>query len=190
MMTIREIFERDIARPINGVVKADQQDDGSVWQELDEFVITHELDKHLHSFFKNYLHVAENLNSAAVAGQIGVWISGFFGSGKSHFLKVLSYLMGNRELHSDGDVKRTANFFESKIKDALFYGDIQRAVAFPTDVILFNIDTKADHASNRDAILSVLLRMLNELQGYAGHPPHIAHMERHLDNRDKLETFK
>ena len=44
MMTIREIFERDIARPINGVVKADQQDDGSVWQELDEFVITHELD--------------------------------------------------------------------------------------------------------------------------------------------------
>ncbi|MDB6134351.1 MAG: hypothetical protein JWM59_2594 [Verrucomicrobiales bacterium] len=190
MMRIQDIFERDIARPINGVVKADQQDDASVWQELDEFVVTHELDKHLHSFFRSYLNVAENLNSAQVAGQIGVWISGFFGSGKSHFLKVLSYLMENRELHMDGRTKRTVDFFESKIKDGMFYADIRRALAHPTEVVLFNIETKADHASNRDAILSVLLRMLNELQGYAGSPPHIAHMERHLDERGKLEAFK
>ena len=189
-MTIREFFDRDIQRPINGVVKADQQDDASVWQELDEFVITHELDKHLHSFFKSYLNVADNLNKPEVASQIGIWISGFFGSGKSHFLKVLSYLMGNRELEVDGQTKHTADFFESKIKDAMFYGDIRRAVAHPTDVVLFNIETKADHASSRDAILSVLLRMLNELQGYAGHPPHIAHMERHLDERKKLDVFK
>lgn len=190
MMTIQEFFERDIQRPINGVVKADQQDPASVWQELDEFVITHELDKHLQSFFRSYLNVADNLNKPEVASQIGIWISGFFGSGKSHFLKVLSYLMGNRELTVEGHTKRTADFFESKIKDAMFYGDIKRAVASPTDVILFNIETKADHASNRDAILSVLMRMLNELQGYAGHPPHIAHMERHLDERKKLDAFQ
>lgn len=189
-MTLREFFTRDINRPINGVVKADQQDDASVWQELDEFVVTHELDKHLHSFFRSYLNVADNLNKPEVASQIGIWISGFFGSGKSHFLKVLSYLMGNRQLQMDGLTRRTADFFESKIKDAMFYGDIKRAVAPPTDVVLFNIETKADHASSRDAILSVLLRMLNELQGYAGHPPHIAHMERHLDERGKLGAFK
>jgi hypothetical protein len=189
-MTLQEFFHRDIARPINGVVKADQQDDTSVWEELDEFVVTHELDKHLHSFFRSYLHVIDNLHKPEVAGQIGIWISGFFGSGKSHFLKVLSYLMSNRELHHGGQTRRTVDFFESKIKDAMFYGDIKRAVAAPTDVILFNIETKADHASNRDAILAVLLRMLNELQGYAGHPPHIAHMERHLDARGKLDIFK
>ena len=190
MMTIREFFDRDINRAINGVVKADQQDDASVWEELDEFVVTHELDKHLHTFFRSYLNVADNLNKPEVASQIGVWISGFFGSGKSHFLKVLSYLMGNRNLCMDGQARRTAEFFEAKIKDALFYADIKRAVANPTDVILFNIETKADHASERDAILSVLLRTLNELQGYAGHPPHIAHMERHLDERGKLDVFK
>ena len=189
MMTIREFFDRDITRPINGVVKADQQDDASVWHELDEFVVTRELDKHLRQFIKNYLSVAENLNNPEYAGKIGVWIWGYFGSGKSHYLKVLSYLMGNRTLKYDGQTKRTADFFESKIKDTFFYADIQRAVAFPTDIILFNIETKSDHANSRDAILSVLLRMLNELQGYAGHPPHIAHMERHLDERGKLATF-
>jgi hypothetical protein len=189
MMTIREFFERDITRPINGVVKADQQDDASVWHELDEFVVTRELDKHLHLFISNYLAVADNLNKPEYAGKIGVWISGFFGSGKSHYLKVLSYLMENRTLIHDGQTKRTADFFETKIKDPMFYADIKRAVAFPTDVVLFNIETKSDHANSRDAILSVLLRMLNELQGYASHPPHIAHMERHLDERGKLATF-
>ena len=189
MMTLREFFDRDITRPINGVVKADQQDDESIWHELDEFVVTHELDKHLHKFISNYLAVADNLNKPEYAGKIGVWISGFFGSGKSHFLKVLSYVMGNRSLQVEGKVKRTADFFESKIKDPMFYADIKRAVAFPTDVILFNIETKSDHANSRDAILSVLLRMLNELQGYSGHPPHIAHMERHLDERGKLTAF-
>ena len=189
MMTIREFFERDITRPINGVVKADQQDSSSVWLELDEFVITRELDKYLHVFIANYLAVADNLNNPEFAGRIGVWISGFFGSGKSHFLKVLSYLMANR-LHQNEDQSRHAvEFFETKIKDAMFYADIKRAVAFPTDVVLFNIETKSDHANSRDAILSVLMRMLNELQGYTSHPPHIAHLERRLEERGKLAVF-
>ena len=49
-MLIKNLFERDIFRPINGVVKADQLDDSSVWQELDEFVITRELDQHFRKF--------------------------------------------------------------------------------------------------------------------------------------------
>jgi hypothetical protein len=43
-MLIKNLFELDIFRPINGVVKADQLDESAVWQELDEFVITRELD--------------------------------------------------------------------------------------------------------------------------------------------------
>ena len=45
-MKIEDLFERDIHRPINGVVKADQLDASSVWQELDEFVVTKELTIH------------------------------------------------------------------------------------------------------------------------------------------------
>src|SRR5437588_6386028 len=54
-MLIKNLFERDILRPINGVVKADQLDDSSVWQELDEFVITTELDQHFRRFISWYL---------------------------------------------------------------------------------------------------------------------------------------
>ena len=53
-MLIKDLFTRDIFRSINGVVKADQLDDSSVWQELDEFVITKELDQHFRKFFSSY----------------------------------------------------------------------------------------------------------------------------------------
>jgi len=53
-MKIHELLEKDIFRSINGVVKAEQQDDNSVRQELDEFVVTKELGRHLDRFFSNY----------------------------------------------------------------------------------------------------------------------------------------
>src|SRR5436853_4666113 len=139
-MKIENLFERDIRRPINGVVKADQLDDSSVWQELDEFVITRELDQHLRKFFSAYVEAINNPNDPDVSAKIGVWVSGFFGSGKSHFIKVLSYLLANRTHHHNGEARTAVEFFDSKIKDAMLLGDVKRAVASHTDVILFNID--------------------------------------------------
>ena len=71
----------------------------------------------------------------------------------------------------------------------MLFGDIKRAVASNTDVILFNIDSKADHRAGRDAILAVFLKVLNEMQGYSGDHPHIAHMERYLEGKGKLQQF-
>jgi len=188
-MQIKSLFKKDIFRSINGVVKAHQLDDRSVWQELDEFVLTRELDRYLRRFLSAYLNVVDNPRDPAVTGKMGVWISGFFGSGKSHFLKVLSYLLDNRSHSYEGNTKRAVEFFESKVEDAMLLGDIKRAVASDTDVILFNIDSKADSKAGRDAILAVFLKVLNEMQGYDGDHPHIAHLERHLDNQDKLKAF-
>jgi hypothetical protein len=189
VMQIRNLFKKDIFRSINGVVKAHQLDERSVWQELDEFVITKELDKHLGKFLSAYLNVVDNPNDPAITGKMGVWISGFFGSGKSHFLKVLSYLLANRSHSYEGLTKRAVEFFDAKIKDAMLLGDVKRAVASDTDVILFNIDSKADSRTGRDAILAVFLKVLNEKQGYDGDHAHIAHMERYLNKQGKLEAF-
>ena len=188
-MKIQNLFERDIFRPINGVVKADQLDESSVWQELDEFVVTRELDKHLRRFFSTYGEALKNPGDSDAAGKIGVWVSGFFGSGKSHFLKVLSYLLRNNRHTHNGQSKQAVEFFESKIEDAMLFGDIKRAVASHTDVILFNIDSKADHRTGRDAILTVFLKVLNEMQGYSGDHPHLAHLERYLESKGKLQQF-
>jgi hypothetical protein len=191
-MKIEDIFVRDISRPINGVVKADQtgaEYAAVVWQELDEFVVTRELDGHFRKFFTTYCDAIKNPSDPDVSGKIGVWVSGFFGSGKSHFIKVLSYLLGNGSHSHDGKSKQAVEFFEPKIKDAMLFGDIKRAVASHTDVILFNIDSKADHRTGRDAILAVFLKVLNELQGYCGDHPHIAHLERYLFGKGKLTQF-
>lgn len=189
-MLIKNLFERDIFRPINGVVKADQLDDSSIWQELDEFVITRELDQHFRKFISWYLDAVAQGKNPDPTGKMGIWISGYFGSGKSHLLKVLSYLLRNRTHENSGLKKQAVEFFESKVKDAMLFGDIKRAVAVDTDVILFNIDSKADHRTGRDLILRVFLKVLNELQGYSGDHPHIANMERYLEGKGKLQAFE
>jgi hypothetical protein len=191
-MKIKELFVKQIDRPINGVIKADQRDDESIWQELDEYVTTKQVTEYLRRFFDAYLATVDNPTDPTIAARMGVWVSGFFGSGKSHFIKILSYLLSNLEATHphNGEKRRAAQFFESKIKDPLLIGDVRRAVAGKTDVILFNIDSKADAKSDRDAILQVFLRVFNEMQGLSGDAPHVAHMERHLISKGSFDVFK
>ena len=72
-MMIREIFQEDINRPINGVIKVDQSGDGVIWDEVREYVITNELKKHFMSFFSYYSDAFDEPTA-----DMGVWISGFF----------------------------------------------------------------------------------------------------------------
>ena len=90
-MQLQYIYQSDIDRPINGVIKVAQNDEQSIEQELREYIITRELRKHFNTFFSAY---EKSLSDPT--DKIGVWISGFFGSGKSHFLKMLSYILSNR----------------------------------------------------------------------------------------------
>ncbi|MGO2203831.1 BREX system P-loop protein BrxC [Pseudomonas helleri] len=188
-MSIKDIFFKELDRPINGVVKADQSDDATVHQELDEYVVTNELEKHFRSFFESY---STDLNDPSIANRVGVWISGFFGSGKSHFLKTLSYLLANIEARDEqGNARKAVSFFDaSKLRDATIRADIDKAVANSADVILFNIDSKASSNDAGNPILNVFLRVFNEHQGFSGDHPHIAHMERHLGQRGVYERFK
>ena len=154
------MFERDINRNINGVVKVNQVDEEVVYQELDEYIITPEILGHLRKFFNAYTSAMDKQTD-----KIGIWISGFFGSGKSHFIKILGYLLENIEAHSNGAKRPALSFFEEKIDDALLIADIRRSVEQSTDVVLFNIDSKADvhDARHRDTVLEVFMKVFNEL---------------------------
>jgi hypothetical protein len=192
-MNIQQLFLKPIDRPINGVIKADQMDAASVWQELEEYVVTKQISEHLRRFFDAYLAAIDRPHDPAVTDRMGVWVSGFFGSGKSHFIKILSYLLENLEAsHPEtGEKRLAAAFFDhQKITDAMLLADIHRAVQGTADVILFNIDAKADSKSERDAILQVFIRVFNEKLGYSGDTPHIADMERHLVAKGVYDSFK
>ena len=188
-MNIEQIFAKPLSRDINGVVKAEQTDQASVWVELDEYVITKELDKHFKAFFAVYTPTIRHANSAN-ASKIGVWVSGFFGSGKSHFIKILSYLLENRQVSHLGESKQALDFFKDKISDAKLWADIQVSVQHPTDVILFNIDSRANTDDQENAILKVFLKVFNERIGYCADFPHIAHLERELDKRQQYAAFQ
>jgi hypothetical protein len=191
-MQIKDIFKKDISRPINGVVKADQLTDSIIWQELEEYVVTRELNQHFRKFLSAYLSGIDNPNDPTLTGRMGVWVSGFFGSGKSHFIKILSYLIANRKTinPASNDEKRAIDFFSEKIKDAMLLGDIKRITGADTDIILFNIDSKADASDGRSTILSVFWRVLNESQGFCGDYLHLAEIERYLYKRGKFDEFK
>jgi hypothetical protein len=191
-MQIRDLFSKDLFRPINGVVKADQQDEAIVWQELDEYVVTRELDQHFRTFFETYLNAMANRHDPNITGRIGVWVSGFFGSGKSHFIKILSYLLHNRKAHEPASqqVRKAVEFFDAKIRDPMLLADIKKGTAGDTDVVLFNIDSRADSKEGRGTLLSVFWNVFNELQGFSNVFPHVAELERHLSVQGKYDSFR
>ena len=100
-MVIQNMFVEDINRKINGVVKVDEDENKVLEQELNEYVITRELKRHFADFFNTYAEAFDEPTA-----DTGVWISGFFGSGKSHFLKMLSYLLENKEVNGVRTVER------------------------------------------------------------------------------------
>ena len=176
--TLREIFLKPVDRPIDGVIKAD--DEASLRVELDEYVITGEIAQRLGQFLDAY----NNYDTAN-----GVWISGFFGSGKSHLLKMLALLLENREV----DGIKAFDILEAKLKDdPMLAGALRKAVSIPSKSILFNIDQKADVISKTDidALLAVFQKVFDEMCGYYGKQPHIAQFERDLDDRGLLAAFR
>ena len=180
MTKLREIYNKNIDREIQGVIKVD--DESFISQELEEYVVTDEILKHLRKFFEAY-----NLSLNGRTEHMGVWISGFFGSGKSHFLKILSYILDNKEVVG----KKAVEYFDNKINDKKLLEMMYLAGNISTDVILFNIDSKAslDNITGKDRILSVFEKVFNEKLGLST-IPHVAELERYLIKNNKYDSFK
>lgn len=176
---LRTLFEKPIDRHMEGVIKADDESD--LLTEISEYVVTREVAKRL-----------DELLAAYLAGGVGngVWIAGFFGSGKSHLLKLLSLLLENRLLGST----RVADLFLPKLdaEDPLLKADLEKAIKIPARSVRFNIDQKADLIAKDqlDALLAVFVKVFNELRGFYPKQGYIAELESELDARNLFVAFK
>lgn len=180
-MQLQYIYKSDINRDINGVIKVAQNDEKSIEQELREYIITRELRKHFNTFFNNY---EKSLNYPT--DKIGVWISGFFGSGKSHFLKILSYLLSNDTVAG----KPAVEYFTDKFDDPMMFAQLERCANVPTDTILFNIDSKSPINKDKTAILRVFAKVFYEYRGFYGDDLKVARLEQFIDKSGKTDAFK
>ena len=180
MNQINKIFAKDIQRPIEGVIKAD--DTSQLGIEVEEYVLTNEAAKG----FEQVLEAYTNYTNAN-----GVWISGFFGSGKSHLLKMLAHLLGDIDGH-DYPRSKVSDSFRAKADDAFLPALISKTDTIAAKSLLFNIDQKANVITKNqsDALLKVFVKIFDESRGYYGNQGHIARFERDLDNRGQYEAFK
>lgn len=180
-MQLQYIYKSDINRDINGVIKVAQNDEKSIEQELREYIITRELRKHFNTFFNNY-----EKSLSYPTDKIGVWISGFFGSGKSHFLKILSYLLSNDTVAG----KPSVEYFTDKFDDPMMFAQLERCANVPTDTILFNIDSKSPINKDKTAILRVFAKVFYEYRGFYGDDLKVARLEQFIDKSGKTDAFK
>ncbi len=177
-MIIKNIFEKNINRNIETVITADDRE--NISDEVAEYVITHEVANRIRDFFQAY-------NTPANAN--GVWISGFFGSGKSHLLKILSYVLENKEV----DGYKSGDLFAEKIEDdAILKGDVEKAARIPSQSVLFNIDQQAQitSKSEENAILSVFYKVFFDHLGFYGFQPHVAEFDMWLAKKGIYDEFK
>lgn len=180
-MLIEKMFEKDINRPINGVIQVEQDKEEVIKQEVSEYVITTELKKHFNKFFESYSD-----SFTTPTDNTGVWITGFFGSGKSHFLKMLSYLLENKNI----DGKPTIEYFREKYNDELSFMNIVQSTSVPTETILFNIDVEGSMTKDDTAVLRVFAKMFYEHLGFYGADLKLAKLEQFITKRGKMNEFK
>lgn len=93
MTKFKDLYQKGLDRKVNPAVSASDLTDETVLTEIKEYVFTPEIIANLYDILIN---VKVNQGS-----HVGIWINGYYGSGKSHFLKYASYCLSNISAHRD-----------------------------------------------------------------------------------------
>ncbi|MDO4499160.1 MAG: BREX system P-loop protein BrxC [Coriobacteriaceae bacterium] len=179
-MLIRDTFKKDIYRPIDPVVKPGNV--AHLGNELDEFVITNEVKRHLLRFLDEY-------NDPDAVGN-GAWISGFFGSGKSHLLKILAVILEDQQVDGESAMNRVLKNVDDSMLAAALEAARQK---HPSESVLFDIDAIAPNQGKSDSgsLLAAFIKAFNRHCGYFdGDQQHIAKLEYDLDREGRFDAFK
>lgn len=179
MSILSSLFKKNINRHIEGVVKADDVELENLKNEVEEYVLTSSIEKKLEDLLGAYFEKRSGGN--------GYWISGFFGSGKSHLLKMVALLLENKQL---GDKTVAGIFLEKCSKDNAFLKGYLQKLTSQSQSVLFDISKVANESNNKDNVLEIFVNQFNKACGYCDTSREIAQFERELDEEGLLGRFK
>jgi len=188
-MELKEIFARDINRHINPAVVVGQLDKDHVDQEIKEYVFTKDIIGNLFKFINAIANKRE--------GKTGIWISGYYGSGKSHFIKYLFYCL------NQATRKEAFESYKEALKNSNQLDELSEVTLSNVQVIenkfdklevqeiIFNIDYVSQHIKNNNTITRILFNELNAKRGYNKTNIAVAMLiEKRLDQKGQLQLFK
>ncbi len=181
MPTIKDLFASDIERRIEEVIKVDQADQQIIRDELAEYVVTDSIRTHFREVFDHYQTTWRKPNEG-----IAVWVSGFFGSGKSSFAKYLGLALANRDILGQGAGELLAQrCHDPKIQVLLS----NIAEQIPTEAVIFDVSTDRGIRTGNQSITEIMYRLFLQSLGYA-RDLDLSELEITLEEEGRLDAFK
>ncbi len=177
-MLIKDLFRDPIERYINPVIKVQEDDVNVAKQELQEYVITDQLREHFKECLDKYLNDKN---------KVGYWISGWFGSGKSHFLKIFGYLLENHQF----DDCSAADIFIRRDETNTLKNYIEKInETYKTTVVMFDILEEAAKLEGKvEPIEQTIYKQWLSTRGFYTGKLWVAEMEKELSDEGKYDEF-
>ena len=180
MIKIADLLDRDFSTPIEEIIKVNNADEDTVHTELTEYVATPRIKDEYQRLFQAMAAAPSSPNEG-----VGVWISGFFGSGKSSFAKNLGYVLANRTvLHEAATDLFLKQVDSQRVSEYVRY--LNQGV--PYEVFMFDVQVDLSVQTNAEQIAEVMYRVLLRNLDYA-EDYDIAELEIELEKEKKLDQF-
>ena len=179
--TIKDLFANDISRRIEEVIKVDQADEQIIRDELGEYVVTDSIRDHLTEVLESYWETPKKPHEG-----VAIWVSGFFGSGKSSFAKYLGLGLQNRTIGGVG----AARLLAKRIGDAkaeVLLSNIAEQI--PTEAVIFDVSTDRGIRTGNQSITEIMYRLFLQSLGYA-RDLDLSELEITLEEAGRLDAFK
>ncbi len=184
-MYIREIFATKIRERIEAVVKVADRDPAILLSELNNLVITPQWERHLRHILEEYTEAFERENERG----IGIWISGFFGSGKSLLMKVLGLLLEGGEIQGQA----VHQLFLGQLSPASTErSDITRFLAICQRKIATSLvggNLHARQAKVTDPLSLITFKLFAKSRGYTNNWAFAWTIEYYIDLRGRIDAF-
>ena len=179
-MPIKELFAKDVSRPIEEVIKVDQADKQIIRDEIEEYEATDSIKRHFTDVLERY---AETPNKPHEG--IAVWVSGFFGSGKSSYAKLLGLSLQNQDILGTGAADR----FATRVGDNKIQVLLKKITEqIPTTAVIFDVSTDRGIRSGNQTLTEIMYRLFLRELGYA-RDLDLAELEITLEGEGKLDAF-